>query len=165
MKTKKKKCIIETIQKRPKREKILVGIAIATIILTIILQVTLFGSKYHCFRANWGITIPRELKEIVSVEGKKNQYNSYNTYNVLEYKNEAKVDNIVSWSQIDGGTIQYDSIKDATEEWLNNLDIKEEDRPSFEDLDYYYNNDEKSNEIIMLKDDKNKRIYIIEFFM
>ena len=163
--TKVEKDSIEKESKFTKREKIFMGVAVFTLIATAILCYILFGSKYHAYRAKWGINLPGSLQEVVSIKSEKDKFETYNTYHVFKFEKEETVDDMVEWTKKDKGTVQYSNYEEATEEWLNVLNVKEKDRPNFEDLDYFYVNDEKSNEMILLKDGKNKKIYLLEYFM
>ena len=163
--TKVEKEVIEREGKFTKREKIFIGVAVFTLIATAILCYILFGSKYHTYRAKWGIDLPGSLEEVVSIKGEEDNFGTYNTYHVFKYEKEDTVGDMVEWTKKDKGTVQYSNYEEATEEWLNVLNVKETERPNFEDLDYFYVNDEKSNEMILLKDGKNKKIYLLEYFM
>ena len=147
-----------------KREKILIGLVILTIVVTGLMYYLMFGDKYYNFKANWGLHIPSSVEEVYSVKGKKDEFGDYNTYYILKYEKEEDVAKLVNWSKKDVETIQYDNAKEAVNEWLNVLGI-DNNRPTFENVEYWYKNDAKSNEIIMIKDKTNKRIYILEFFL
>ena len=148
-----------------KREKLLIGLVILTIIVTGVMYYLMFGAKYYNFKANWGLHIPKSVEEVYSVKGKKDEFGDYNTYYILKYEKEEDVAKLVSWSKSDVETIQYKSTKEAVNEWLNVLGIENNNRPTFENVEYWYKNDAKSDEIIMIKDKTNKRIYVLEFFL
>lgn len=148
-----------------KREKFLIGLVILTIVVTGIMYYVMFGAKYYQYKASWGIHLPESLEEVYSVKSKKDEFGDYNTYHIFKYENEDDVKKIVNWTAMDSETIQYKSYKEAANEWLNVLGVEEQNRPTFINVEYWYKNDAKSDEIIMIKDSKNKKIYLLEYFL
>ena len=107
-----------------KREKILIGLVILTIVVTGLMYYLMFGDKYYNFKANWGLHIPSSVEEVYSVKGKKDEFGDYNTYYILKYEKEEDVAKLVNWSKKDVETIQYDNAKEAVNkaiELVNNI--------------------------------------------
>ena len=147
------------------REKLLIGLAVVTILVSSAMYYSMFGNKYYSFKASWGIDMPNVLTEIYSVKGKEDEFGDYNTYHIYKYEEDEDVKDFVKWTRINRETVQYDTYEETAEEWLNVLSIDQKNRPSYEGVSYYYGYDDKSNEVVIIKNNKEKKIYLLEYFM
>lgn len=147
------------------REKFLIGLTVFTMIVTAVMYYWMFGDKYYSYKASWGINMPNVLTEIYSVKGEKDQFGDYNTYHIYKYENEEDVKDFVKWTSVDGETVQYDTYEETAEEWLNVLAIEQKNRPNYDDALYYYTYDDQSNEVVFIKNNKEKKLYVLEYFM
>ena len=147
------------------REKFLIGLTVFTMVVTAVMYYWMFGDKYYSYKASWGINMPNVLTEIYSVKGEKDQFGDYNTYHIYKYENEEDVKDFVKWTSVDGETVQYDTYEETAEEWLNVLAIEQKNRPNYDDALYYYTYDDQSNEVVFIKNNKEKKLYVLEYFM
>lgn len=150
--------------KLTRREKVLIGLVILTSLATGIMYYLMFGAKYYSFKASWGLNLPGSLKEEYSVKGKKDEFGDYNTYYVFSYEDEEDVADIVKWTDKQDTTVQYSDYQEAMKEWCNVLGISKDNRPVYTDVTYWYKHDNYSDEIIMVKNKKEKKIYLAEYF-
>lgn len=64
-----------------------------------------------------------------------------------------------------GKTIYDGNYIDATNKWLDEIDVLAISRPQHIDCVYWYKSHKDHSEIIMLWNKKEKRLYVVESFM
>lgn len=62
-------------------------------------------------------------------------------------------------------TIYDGNYLDATNKWLDEINVLAISRPTHTDCVYWYKSHEDHSEIIMLWNKKDKRLYVVESFM
>ena len=70
-----------------------------------------------------------------------------------------------SWKKDQGETIYDGNYQDATNKWLDEINVLAISRPTHTDCVYWYKSHEDHSEIIMLWNKKDKRLYVVESFM
>lgn len=150
------------------KKKTIVSVIFALILLMSGMMYWKYSNDYtHVIKENWNISIPSDsdYSEVYS----KNSRSSFNGdgvhYHVFTYKNEEPIEKMFSWKKDQGETIYDDNYIDATNKWLDEINILAISRPQHTDCVYWYKSHEDHSEIIILWNKKEKRLYVVESFM
>ena len=81
------------------------------------------------------------------------------------YENEEPIEKMFSWKKDQGETIYDGNYLDATNKWLDEINVLAISRPTHTDCVYWYKSHKDHSEIIMLWNKKEKRLYVVESFM
>lgn len=124
----------------------------------------LLPSYSNVLEANWGVNLP--TKAICSEVYQKDSGTSFHgdgvRYHVFSYKYEDYVEPMFAWSPVEYETLFYSSFSEASEIWLNEIEVPEHERPSYTECFTWHCSKEDNSEIIFYWNADLNRIYIIE---
>ncbi len=134
-----------------------------TIILALVLTLYLSGCKASwnyawVLEANWKITLPDGFHEIYEKDTGPSFHGDGTRYHVLQYDNIQSVKDHFQWTE------QTGQLEDKIIEWLDKLDIMDDNKPDLDTCQYYYEKKSSTDEIIILFNWELKRLYIMESF-
>lgn len=118
-------------------------------------------------KENWDFTLPTEshYSQIYSQNSENNFHGDSIRYHVFSYQNDKPIENMFKWQSLEQKTIYYDSYHEAIHHWLNEIDVPLEKRPTNKDYLYWYQSQNNHNEIIVLWDKNQQKLYIVESFL
>lgn len=116
---------------------------------------------------NWGISLPSKAnyKEIYEKNSGISFLGDGIRYHVFSYENEEYIDLMFEWNDNERRTIYNSSYIEASNHWLNEIDVSIEYYPNYDDCLYWYKSKEDNSEIIIFWNNKKKELYIVESFM
>ena len=149
-----------------KKKKIVVAmIAVALFLAFCIRQ---FIPLYSLImRGNWGISLPLTAlcEQVYEKDTGASFHGDGNRYHIFTYQNEGAIDSMVEWSTEERKTRYFDSLSEAAEEWLAEIEVSEELHPDYVECVAWYDSQMDNSEIIIYWDKDAKRIYVIESIM
>lgn len=150
------------------KKKTVISIIFACMIIVSGVMYWNYSKDYnHVIKENWNISIPSDshYSEVYS----KDSGSSFNgdgvRYHVFTYENEEPIEKMFSWKKDQGETIYDGHYIDATNKWLDEINVLAISRPQHTDCVYWYKSHEDHSEIIMLWNKKEKKLYVVESFM
>ena len=147
---------------------------VISIITIIVICAIAFGilrylnSNYSIvLKMNWGFEMPAKSKciEIYEQDTGDSFHGDGNRYHVFSYKNENGIETMFTWSSEEKKTIYHSCYSEAVEEWLDELNVQDEQYPDFSQCLWWYDKQEDNSEIIVMWDSQGKKVYIVESFM
>ena len=150
------------------KKKTIVSVIFALLLLVSGMMYWKYSNDYtHVIKENWNISIPSDSN--YSEVYRKDSGSSFNgdgiRYHVFTYENEEPIKKMFSWKIDQGETIYDGNYLDATNKWLDEINVLAISRPQHTDCVYWYKSHEDHSEIIILWNKKEKRLYIVESFM
>ena len=117
-----------------KRKHILLTVAACLLLLAGILGWQLLSSYNLTLRLNWGISIPFWARPTQCYE--KDSGPSFLgdgiRYHIFSYQYEDFIDQMFAWGSVDRETIYCDSLTQAAETWLDEIEVPAEYRPDYD---------------------------------
>lgn len=151
-----------------KKKKWLIIISIL-IVLTVVGIANLRPSYSSVLEANWDISLPwkARISEIYQKDSGASFLGDGVRYHVFSYKHEDYINRMFSWSPVEFDTnFFYPTISDATEEWLDEIDVPADKRPDYTNCFSWYKSDQRDNsEVVFFWDAELKYLYVIEYFV
>ena len=156
-----------------KQKRILLAVLVALISVWTIYK-SIVPSYASVLEANWGVELPvRALcKEVYKADTGPSFHGDGIRYHVFSYKNVSPIEDMVSWSDVNGNTLawsqtegeekRYQTYREATDLWLSELDIPQEQYPDYDDCFCWYKNAHDNSEIIVFRNPEINRLYIVE---
>ena len=139
------------------KKKTIISIIFACMIIVSGVMYWNYSKDYnHVIKENWNISIPSD-SDYSEVDGVR--------YHVFTYENEEPIEKMFSWKKDQGETIYDGNYLDATNKWLDEINVLAISRPTHTDCVYWYKSHKDHSEIIMLWNKKEKRLYVVESFM
>lgn len=118
-------------------------------------------------RLNWGISIPFWARPVQCYE--KDSGPSFLgdgiRYHVFSYQYEDFIDQMFAWGSVDRETIYCDSLTQAAETWLDEIEVPAEYRPDYDACSNWYRAKSDNSEIIFFWDAERNRLYCLESFL
>ena len=140
---------------------------ILIVILTCIGILKLFPSYASTIKSNWDISLP--IKAVLTETYEKDSGASFHgdgvRYHVFSYKYEDYIDLMFAWTPNEHKTNFYPTTREATEAWLDEIDVPAEERPDYEKCFSWSKSKDDNSEIIFLWDNELNKLYIIENFI
>ena len=140
---------------------------ILIVILTGIGILKLFPSYASTIKSNWDISLP--IKAVLTETYEKDSGASFHgdgiRYHVFSYKYEDYIDLMFAWSPNEHKTSHYPTAREASEAWLNEIDVPEDIRPNYSDCASWVKSQNDNSEIIFFWDSNLNRLYILEKFI
>ena len=136
---------------------------ILIVILTCIGILKLFPSYASTIKSNWDISLP--IKAVLTETYEKDSGASFHgdgvRYHVFSYKYEDYIDLMFAWTPNEHKTNFYPTTREATEAWLDEIDVPAEERPDYEKCFSWSKSKDDNREIIFLWDNELNKLYII----
>lgn len=150
-----------------KRKHILLTGLVCLLLLAGFLGWQLLSSYTLAIRLNWGISIPFLARTAPYYE--KDSGPSFLgdgiRYHVFSYQYEDFIDQMFAWAGVDRETIYYDSLTQAAETWLDEIEVPSEYRPDYDACSSWYRAKSDNSEIIFYWDAERNLLYCLEFFL
>ena len=150
------------------KKKVLIPIIILIVIVVAVSIVVHEKSDYsRILEYNWGFELPDKArcKEDFQKDSGDSFHGDGIRYHVYEVRNEAPIDALFSWGDLNRETIYHESIPEAAEAWLSEIQVPGEERPEYEDCVCWYEAKEDNSELIVLWDRDEEELYILESFL
>lgn len=156
-----------------KKKRILPLVLIALISVWTIYK-SIVPSYASVLEANWGIELPIKAfcKEVYEADTSPSFHGDGIRYHVFSYKNDSPIENMVTWSDVNGNTLawsqtegeekSYQTYSEASDIWLDELDIPVEQYPDYDACFCWYKSEHDNSEIIIFWNPEVKRLYIVE---
>ena len=141
---------------------------ILTLIIILILGVfELFPTYSFVIKSNWDIDLPIKavLTEIYEKDSETSFHGDGVRYHIFSYKYEDYIDLMFAWSPNEHKTNHYPTAREATEAWLDEIDIPADNRPNYSDCASWIKSQNDNSEIIFFWDSDLNRLYIVEKFI
>lgn len=150
------------------KKKTIISIIFACMIIVSGIMYCNYSKDYnHVIKENWNISIPSDsdYSEVYSKDAESSFNGDGVRYHVFTYENEEPIEKMFSWKKDQGETIYDGNYIDATNKWLDEINVLAISRPQHTDCVYWYKSHEDHSEIIILWNKKEKRLYVVESFM
>ena len=147
------------------KKSFIIKIAIAVFLLLSLIPILKTISTYStALKANWGISLPFKAKyKEIYWESSGTSFNGDGIrYHILSYQNEEYIDSMVNWSNLEKETRIHSSYREATSNWLKEIEVPKKYYPDFDECLYWYDFQRDNSEIIMFLNKQKKEIYIVE---
>lgn len=147
---------------------------VISIITIILICAIAFGILRHLnsnysmvLKMNWGFQMPVKSKciEIYEQDTGDSFHGDGKRYHVFSYKSEDGVEAMFTWSSEEKKTIYHSCYSDAVNEWMDEINVSDEQYPDFSQCLWWYDKQEDNSEIIVMWDSQAKKVYIAESFM
>lgn len=156
-----------------KRIRMVAAICIAIILfIAAILYVFLrFGGNRGysvALSANWGVGLPldSDVYELFQMDSGASFHGDGIRYHVFASRSgRDSFAQMLPWTDSCPNTIHGLACSWALNEYLDELEVPESDRPSLEGGRWWYDSKNRMDEIIVWQDTANHRIYIVESFI
>ena len=140
---------------------------ILIVILTGIGILKLFPSYASTIKSNWNISLP--IKAVLTETYEKDSGASFHgdgvRYHVFSYKYEDYIDLMFAWTPNEHKTNFYPTTREATEAWLDEIDVPADERPDYSKCYSWSKSQDDNSEIIFLCDNELNKLYIVENFI
>lgn len=156
-----------------KKKRILLVVLIALISVWTIYK-SIVPSYASVLEANWGIELPIKAfcKEVYEADTGPSFHGDGIRYHVFSYQNGSAIENMLSWSDVNGNTLawsqtigeekKFQTYSEASDIWLDALDIPMEHYPDYDVCSYHYRNADDNSELIVFWNPEINRFYIVE---
>ena len=156
-----------------KRKRILLTILVA-LISTWTIYRWIVPSYASVLKSNWGIELPVKAfcKEVYSEDAGPSFHGDGIRYHVFSYTNSSEIEKMLPWSDGNGNTLawsqtqgegkRYQTYHEATDLWLSELEIPQEQYPDYDSCFCWYKNAHDNSEIIVYLNSEINRLYIVE---
>ena len=147
-----------------KKKKTLLVIIVVLISVWTIYR-TVVPSYSSVLEANWGFVLPVKAlcKEVYSEDTGPSFHGDGIRYHVFSYRYEDYIDLMFAWSgNLENRTLFYQSYSEASDIWLGELGIPQEQYPDYDSCFSWYKNEHDNSEIIIFWNPEINRLYIVE---
>ena len=156
-----------------KKKRILLAILVA-LISTWTIYKSIVPSYFSVLEANWGIELPVKAicKEVYSEDAGPSFHGDGIRYHVFSYVKSSEIEKMLPWSDVNGKTLawsqkqgeekHYQTYREATDLWLSELEIPQEQYPDYDSCFCWYKSEHGNSEIIIFLNSKINRLYIVE---
>ena len=140
---------------------------ILIVILTGIGMLKLFPSYASTIKSNWDISLP--IKAVLTETYEKDSGASFHgdgvRYHVFSYKYEDYIDLMFAWTPNEHKTNFYLTTREATEAWLDEIDVPADERPDYSKCCSWSKSQDDNSEIIIFWDNELNKLFIVENFI
>ena len=156
-----------------KKKRILLVVLIALISVWTIYK-SIVPSYASVLEANWGIELPIKAfcKEVYEADTDHSFHGDGIQYHVFSYKNVSPIEDMVTWSDVNGNTLAwsqtegeekiFQTYSEASDIWLDELDIPGEQYPDYDACFCWYKSEHDNSEILIFWNPEINRLYIVE---
>ena len=145
----------------------IIAIILTLIIIFILGVFELFPSYSFVIKSNWDIDLP--IKAVLTETYKQDSGASFHgdgvRYHIFSYKYEDYIDLMFAWSPNEHQTNYYPTAREASEAWLDEIDVPADKRPNYSACASWVKSQNDNSEIIFLWDNNLNRLYILEKFI
>ena len=147
-----------------KKKRILL-VVLVTLISVRTIYKSIVPSYASVLEANWGVELPIKAlcKEVYKADTGPSFHGDGIRYHVFSYRYEDYIDLMFAWSgNLENETLFYQSYSEASDIWLDELDIPEEQYPDYDACSCWYKSEHDNSEIIIFWNPEINRLYIVE---
>ncbi|MCD8119810.1 MAG: hypothetical protein LUE29_10095 [Lachnospiraceae bacterium] len=147
-------------------------IAVAILIFAVLLGIAClcrwFFDYSSVLYANWGFSLPIKAgySEIYSRSTEASWHGDGIRYHVFSCKNTEPVSEMFDWQLTERATQDCESYSEAVEKWLAEISVPEEEYPDMEECCWWYQSRAVGgDEILVLWNESEGKLYIVEYFL
>ena len=147
-----------------KKKRILL-VVLVTLISVWTIYKSIVPSYASVLEANWGVELPIKAlcKEVYKADTGPSFHGDGIRYHVFTYRYEDYIDLMFAWSgNLENETLFYQSYSEASDIWLDELDILGEQYPDYDACFCWYKSEHDNSEIIIFWNPEINRLYIVE---
>lgn len=147
-----------------KKKRILL-VVLVTLISVWTIYKSIVPSYASVLEANWGVELPIKAlcKEVYKADTGPSFHGDGIRYHVFTYRYEDYIDLMFAWSgNLENETLFYQSYSEASDIWLDELDIPMEQYPDYDACFCWYKSEHDNSEIIFFWNPEINRLYIVE---
>ena len=147
-----------------KKKRILL-VVLVTLISVRTIYKSIVPSYASVLEANWGVELPIKAlcKEVYKADTGPSFHGDGIRYHVFSYRYEDYIDLMFAWSgNLENKTLFYRSYSEASDIWLDELDIAEEQYPDYDACFCWYKSEHDNSEILIFWNPEINRLYIVE---
>lgn len=147
-----------------KKKRILL-VVLVTLISVRTIYKSIVPSYASVLEANWGVELPIKAlcKEVYKADTGPSFHGDGIRYHVFSYRYEDYIDLMFAWSgNLENETLFYQSYSEASDIWLDELDIPMEQYPDYDACFCWYKSEHDNSEIIIFWNPEINRLYIVE---
>ena len=147
-----------------KKKRILL-VVLVTLISVRTIYKSIVPSYASVLEANWGVELPIKAlcKEVYKADTGPSFHGDGIRYHVFSYRYEDYIDLMFAWSgNLESETLFYQSYSEASDIWLDELDIPMEQYPDYDACFCWYKSEHDNSEIIIFWNPEINRLYIVE---
>ena len=147
-----------------KKKRILL-VVLVTLISVWTIYKSIVPSYASVLEANWGVELPIKAlcKEVYKADTGPSFHGDGIRYHVFTYRYEDYIDLMFAWSgNLESETLFYQSYSEASDIWLDELDIPMEQYPDYDACFCWYKSEHDNSEIIIFWNPEISRLYIVE---
>ena len=147
-----------------KKKRILL-VVLVTLISVWTIYKSIVPSYASVLEANWGVELPIKAlcKEVYKADTGPSFHGDGIRYHVFSYRYEDYIDLMFAWSgYLENETLFYQSYSEASDIWLDELDIPMEQYPDYDACFCWYKSEHDNSEIIVFWNPEINRLYIVE---
>ena len=147
-----------------KKKRILL-VVLVTLISVWTIYKSIVPSYASVLQANWGVELPIKAlcKEVYKADTGPSFHGDGIRYHVFTYRYEDYIDLMFAWSgNLENETLFYQSYSEASDIWLDELDIPMEQYPDYDACFCWYKSEHDNSEIIIFWNPEINRLYIVE---
>ncbi len=155
-----------------KKKRILTAAALITgaalILIVLIIVWNNKASNYlRILELNWGISFSAaaELSEVYANDSGASFHGDGIRYHVYSCKHAQYLVQDLDWTKEESATIYHPNFHEAANDWLDQINVPESERPAYSGCSYWYASQEDNSEIIIFWDSIESLLYIIESFL
>ena len=147
-----------------KKKRILL-VVLVTLISVRTIYKSIVPSYASVLEANWGVELPIKAlcKEVYKADTGPSFHGDGIRYHVFSYRYEDYIDLMFAWSgYLENETLFYQSYSEASDIWLDELDIPMEQYPDYDACFCWYKSEHDNSEIIVFWNPEINRLYVVE---
>ena len=147
-----------------KKKRILL-VVLVTLISVQTIYKSIVPSYASVLEANWGVELPIKAlcKEVYKADTGPSFHGDGIRYHVFSYRYEDYIDLMFAWSgNLENKTLFYRSYSEASDIWLDELDIPEEQYPDYDACFCWYKSEHDNSEILIFWNPEINGLYIVE---
>lgn len=125
------------------------------------------ASYFPVIEANWGVVFPEEAQwdSVYQCDSGPSFHGDGWRYHVYTYAQETPVAALFSWSEETGEALFSKTYRDASEDWLNQLEVPSALRPDYASCLTWYTSKGDLSQILVFWNAGAQTIYIVENFI
>ena len=147
-----------------KKKRILL-VVLVTLISVRTIYKSIVPSYASVLEANWGVELPIKAlcKEVYKADTGPSFHGDGIRYHVFSYRYEDYIDLMFAWSgNLENETLFYQSYSEASDIWLDELDIPMEQYPDYDACFCWYKSEHDNSEITVFWNPEINRLYVVE---
>ena len=148
-----------------RKKRIFIFLAVTAALLALLLN--LLPGYASTLKVNWGISLPVSAlwQETYRTDSGPSFHGDGWRYHVFSYRREAPVEQMLPWSSEEGITVFQKSYRGAADDWLDSIQVPQEQRPDYDSCAFWYASQEDNSQVILFWNPDAKKLYVAESFI